>query len=876
MIRNPLKTKGTAQARASRALLFDPEGEESLREVIEPVFSSLTESGKVAEALEICSDPERAPGVIVFVERGEQEGEIRRLLEQLEAMQGHWELLYLYGDRPLYASRFARYAPSFHSWKDPELLQPTLQNLLYAHLYKEGLRQARRRVKSLEKKLGEVGESYRQEKEEARRAMELRETWFASMVHELRTPVNGILGLAHLLSQSDLDEEQRQRLKKIESSGDILLGLVNDLLDFAKIESGKMELEEIEFDLNEVLERVAAAVGFQAEAKGLRLIFEIEKEVPARIVGDPLRVSQILINLLNNAVKFTQQGEVLLRISMPRMEGEHGTLLFEVIDTGIGMDEKQRRRLFGSFAQADRSVSRKYGGTGLGLMISKELVEKMNGRIGVESRPGKGSRFHFTLPTRRTERRSYRLPSKELMNKRVLILDESAPSAKALGKMFQYFHYRTDHARSREELATALERNSYDLVIVDESLAPLCDGECRRKGRGAFFVALRSDYTEGKIPASEYDAVLKRPLTQQKVFRLILGLYHQEGSQQEENSIDEIRRRLASRKGSRILVADDNAINQAVILGLLSKIDFEGILAGDGVEVLEQLEHSEGVDLILMDLHMPRMRGDEAARRIHENPKYADLPIVALSADRIQKEMLGEMGMQDSLSKPIDVARFYEVLERWIPEKEGSSGHRYYLEPHGFDVSEGLERAGGNHPLYCQLLENFLLMAQQSCRELSKKHLMGDRSEATRLLELIISGASNMRARSVHDQAVALLESLSGADLGVSRQRCRELEEFLELSLERIGEAKLLQRIEAKREAGKKEGSRKLYFQTLEELLEAVRERRLYHCDRMLRALEDHWWSPAREKRIDDLRRLFDESRYGEMETVLRKGLAES
>ena len=865
-------TAPSQRSRAPRGLLFDPVGDPGLDASIGEVLPHFTRVGTVREVLEICSLTTEPPGVLIVREREGYAEEYRRLFEQLSAMHAGWALLYLYGPKPLYAAEFHRYGAAFLPYTERELFLPTLQSFVYGHRFKEGLRHARKRVRMLEEKIANIGKSYHREREELERAMELKETWFASMVHELRTPVNGILGLSHLLAQSELDEEQRQRLKKIESSGDILLGLVNDLLDFTKLDSGKMELEEIEFDLNEVLDRVAAAVGFQAEAKGLRLIFDIDRLVPAKVVGDPLRLSQVLINLLNNAVKFTARGEILLKISMRELDRQHGTLLFEVIDTGIGMDDAQRRRLFGSFAQADASVSRKYGGTGLGLMISKELIGKMGGEIGVESTPGKGSRFYFTVPTRRTERRSYRLPSKALMYKRVLILDASPSSAQALARMFRYFHYKTTLAATEEERERALEKGGYDIVIVDESLAALCSGACRRSLQGARFVALRSDYATAESrrePEEEYDAVLKRPLTQQKIFRLILELYQPGRTTGGEGRLEELRRELRKRRKGRILIADDNAINQAVIMGLLSTIDFQGVLAGDGEEVLEILERGEEVDLILMDLHMPRMRGDEAARRIRRESRYDAIPIVALSADRIQREMLGEMEMQASLAKPIDVERFYSLLAELLPAEAREEEAQYYMAPYGFDVEEGVERAGGNHPLYCRLLRNFLQMALQSCREIGETLLRRDRAEAARQLRIINSASYNLRATTAHDKASAILESLTAGKLGDTREQCRELSDYLKDALQRVGEGELLKRSAEKREAGAQKGTKKLLATRLGDLSEAVRERRLYHCEQILEDLGKYWWEPKEEKRINDLQRLFRAEHFAEMERYL-------
>ena len=876
-VMNPSGTSSSIHLRMSRrggggvVVLFDPSGDREIENTLIGALGDLKSAGSAEEALDACRTGERPLGVLIVVERRGHREEYRRLFDSCGDKAKGWKIVYLCGIPSLYAREILDDGMLCLPYTDIRHLVPAVLALVEGEIYRRGVLQAQKKIRKLEEKIAVIGESYRREKEEAKRVLELKETWFASMVHELRTPVNGILGFLHLLAQSDLNSEQRDQIKNMQSSGEILLGLVNDLLDFSKLETGKMELERIEFNLNEVLDRVASATGYQAEAKGLNLIFDIGRRVPAMIVGDALRLSQVLINLVNNAVKFTEKGDIVLKVSLEKSEGEKKILLFEVIDTGIGMSEEQQKKLFKSFSQTDSSVSRQYGGTGLGLMISRQLVQKMGGRIGVESSPGKGSRFFFTFPTEQHERRSYRLPSRELMFKRVLILDTNPQSAGSLAGMLRYFHYGTTIVDSVEELFALPKRlrDGFDIVFVGKEMENLCNAECRDAFPKAQMVALRSEYeiaSEGGEGNEPFDAILKTPLTQQKIFQLIVDLYSAQGRARVEEKRSALRKRMKNLVGRNILVADDNVINQAVIMGLLSKAGMRGILANNGKEVLEIMENGSDVDLILMDINMPEMGGDEATMRLRRMPEYVDLPIVALSADSIDTEKLKEMGMDASLSKPVEVDRFYAVLSDLLSTEETSFEDTYYMEGYGFDVKKGLERAGNNHELYCRLLQNFLRTTVESCRHIDRQLLLIDRTEAIRQLKLIGASAGNLYAMTVHEKITSIIKGFEKLDLREVRTECQSLIEHLDLSIEKVGEAVLLGRIERKRREGAEKGTQELFSDKIAQLAEAIRERRLFHCERILDELDSFWWDPEHEKKIHDMESLFEEKRYREME----------
>lgn len=508
-------------------LYYDPAGDERFRTHFEGEAGLLSVAKNKREVLDTFEREGSKPDILVLIERREKREEYRTILSKIAAIRIPPQVLYLYGKQAHYAAEFVEMPVTFLPVTEWKLFRATLRTFLRGVLYRKGVQHFRRKARTLEEKIRKMKRHCHREQEELRRKMNWEKTWFASMVHELSTPINGIIGITRLLAETPLESEQRNYLKKIESSGRMLQDLINDLSDFSRLESGEVELEEIEFDLNEVLDRVAAAVGFQVESKGLKLIFDMDRHVPAKVVGDPLRLFQVLINLISNAVNFTQEGDILLKISMQNFSEKEGTILFEVIDTGIGMTQEEQKKLFQPFPRIDEETGQEYGDPGLGLMICRQLIEKMGGEIGVESTPGKGSRFYFTFPTRRTDRRSYRLPSKELMFKRVLILDPNPQSSGALARMLRYFHYGTVAAVDRNELDSVLQNGDYDIVIVDESMDSLCDDQCRERLSGAHLVAMRSEYgaLQEKQERLKYQVVLKKPLTQRKVFELILQLY---------------------------------------------------------------------------------------------------------------------------------------------------------------------------------------------------------------------------------------------------------------------------------------------------------------------------------------------------------------
>jgi len=549
------------------------------------------------------------------------------------------------------------------------LSKPLDNEQLYSTLYK-----ATKQI-YLEKKESEYKKQIENAIKEVELASKIKDEFLANMSHEIRTPMNAIIGLSHILLDSNLSGQQFDYISKIKSSADLLLGIINDILDFSKIEAGKLDIENIEFDLNKTLDNVSNLISMKAKDKNLELIFNIDNSVPAMIKGDPLRLAQVLINLMNNAVKFTELGEVELKVKMLSLDSSKQFLQFEVEDSGIGLREEQIEKLFKSFSQADSSTTRKYGGTGLGLSISKQLVELMGGKIWVESDYGKGSKFIFTIETQKLERRSYRLPSRDLMSKKVLIVDSNTKSSSALMKMLEYFQFVSLCASDINEAQNMLTNNKFDIVFVDSKIVNISSSFNFKFNNSTKIVYMQStveNRIESEINGLKIDINLQKPFNQQMIFSSIVNLFSNTNVDNFDNiKNQELKDSIRSLRGSKIILAEDNIINQTIILGLLEGSGIEVIIANNGKEVLDKLLVNSNIDMIFMDVNMPIMSGYEAIEEIRKNHDYDNIPLITLSANARQKDIdkAKKFGVSEYLTKPIDVELFYTFLLKYIDKR---------------------------------------------------------------------------------------------------------------------------------------------------------------------------------------------------------------
>lgn len=614
-------------------------------------------------------------------------------------------------------------------------LPSAILNSLHQREVENARREREEDVKRENERLEERIKVRTKELEEAKQLAEsankTKSQFLANMSHEIRTPLNAIIGLSHLTIKTDLTEKQLDYLKKIQSSSESLLGIINDILDFSKIEAGKLSLEEVNFDLEEVFQRLSDVISYKAHGKGLEIAFGIDNQVSTKLVGDPIRLEQVLTNLCSNAVKFTDQGEVVVKAQQIETNDSSVKLLFEVSDTGIGMNKKHLSNLFEPFTQADDSISRKYGGTGLGLSIIRRLVDMMGGTVWVQSEPGKGSHFYFTVMLKRQAiQRQMPSLSVDLRQLRVLLVDDNKSAQRILQEALQSFSFEVIAVDSGIDAVHQLKNNNHHqhigLVIMDWKM-PEMDGLSAAK-------LIKSDAELAHIPiimmctsyANEelyqrseeltLSGILIKPLRYSNLYDTIITAIENSGTKKEADKGKKPSRKKTAEYEGHLLLVEDNEINQQVATELLEQFGFSVDIASNGQEAIDKVFNSgvpSAYNLVLMDLQMPVMGGFNATTEIRKNHNYKSLPIIAMTADAMGgvKEKCLEVGMVDFITKPINPNQMHEVVQKWLnPLALVSQPENNVTSPSpldGINQEAALHHVGGNKALYNKLLGQF-------------------------------------------------------------------------------------------------------------------------------------------------------------------------
>ncbi|WP_223823287.1 hybrid sensor histidine kinase/response regulator [Candidatus Enterovibrio altilux] len=620
-------------------------------------------------------------------------------------------------------------------------------------------------------------------KDQATEASKAKGEFLANMSHEIRTPMNAILSMSHLTLLTSLNDKQRNYIGNIEKAGKSLLGIINDILDFSKIEAGKLTVEHIEFCFSEVLDNIKNIISVKAKEKDLELIFNIDPNLPNNLVGDPLRLGQIIINLTGNSVKFTESGAIIIRAKKMMDDDEMVEIQFDIQDSGIGMNDEQMAHLFQSFSQADGSITRKYGGTGLGLTISKSFVELMGGRIWVKSEVGQGSTFSFTIRCGHSDYSIKEQVAKStiLHDKRVLVVDDNPAFKNIMCKLLDNLDLRvTDASNGKEaiyEVATASKNfDGFDIIVMAWEIPDINGYEATMQIQAMPLdkipkIILVVAYGENADLVNHnmqsiFDAILVKPINASALFNALMKVFGKEELKlvnlrnTEDSDVDNY-----DFTGLNILLVEDNVINQEVAKGILEQFQPNIDVANNGQIALYMIQKKQ-YDIVLMDMQMPIMDGVTATKKIRKIKSLSVLPIVAMTANAMERDVqqCKEAGMNDHVSKPINVNELLKALYRWTSasqevvktavianeqkEVETQSCLNFSdIDPLVLDANEGTRRIGGNTAAYWKVMTAFTDSQLGTINQIRYALAEGNRKEVTLFAHSLKGAAANVSAK---------------------------------------------------------------------------------------------------------------------------------